>query len=236
MGRFANASTRDKVLAITAAGIVLAVGTTVTVAAWNDQEWVFGGNATGDGPGIGTSTFEVQQDASNPYVAPGTWADFEANPGDALLFTPVEALSLTPGETIYAPVALSTTTNSLGGTLVLQPAVAADGILVDDTDGLLWDALVVNVRAIETAPDAAPPPCSAAGFASYTSAILTNTDATPGLDAGTPAEGPTLDPARGNVVHYCFEITLPTTVAGEGDLMGRTVAPAWQFIGTSVEP
>jgi predicted ribosomally synthesized peptide with SipW-like signal peptide len=232
MGSVSSTSTRNKVLAIAAAGVVLAVGTTVTVAAWNDEEWVFGGNATGDGPGIGTSVFEVQQDTTNPYVQPGTWADFETNPGDALIFTPVDALSLTPGETIYAPVALSTTPASLGGTLVLQDAVAATGITVNDTDGLLWDALVLRVGAIETTPTGEPPACSAAGFASYTSVILANTD--PGLDLGTPAEGPTLDPARGNVVHYCFEISLPS--GASSDLMGRTVAPAWQFIGTSVEP
>lgn len=232
MGSVSSTSTRNKVLAIAAAGVVLAVGTTVTVAAWNDEEWVFGGNATGDGPGIGTSVFEVQQDTTNPYVQPGTWADFETNPGDALIFTPVDALSLTPGETIYAPVALSTTPASLGGTLVLQDAVAATGITVNDTDGLLWDALVLRVGAIETTPTGEPPACSAAGFASYTSVILTNTD--PGLDLGTPAEGPMLDPARGNVVHYCFEISLPS--GASSDLMGRTVAPAWQFIGTSVEP
>lgn len=234
MGRFANASTRDKALAIAAAGVVLAVGTTVTVAAWNDEEWVFGGNAAGDAPGIGTSVFEVQQDTTNPYVQPGTWADFETNPGDVLLFTPVDALSLTPGETIYAPVALSTTPASLGGTLVLQDAVPAAGITVNDTGDLLWDALVLRVSAIETTPTGEPPACSAAGFASYTSVILANDALTPGLDAGTPAEGPTLTAARGNVVHYCFEITLPT--GASSDLMGRTVAPAWQFIATSVEP
>ena len=51
---------RRKVMAVAAAGLVLGVGASVTLAAWTDTEWVFGGNGAG-GPGVGTSTFEVQQ-------------------------------------------------------------------------------------------------------------------------------------------------------------------------------
>jgi len=234
MVRHNNFVQYERVLALSAAAAVLAVGTTVTVAAWNDEEWVFGGNAAGDGPGIGTSLFEVQQDTTSPYAQPGTWSDFETNPGDRLLFDLDEALALTPGDVVYAPVALSASSDSLGGSVVMQAAVAAGGMTVNDVDGHLWNALVLNMRAIETTATGAPPACSAAGFVSYTSVILTNTELTPGLDSGIPVAGPDLDAARGNVVHYCFEISLPS--GASADLMGRSVAPAWQFIATSAAP
>lgn len=218
---------RDAVLAILASGLVLGVGTAMTYAAWVDEEWVFGGNAAGDGPGIGTSVFEVQQDASAPYAAPGTWDDAESNPGNPLLFG-LGALALSPGDTVYAPVALSTTPESEGGDLLLQSAVPATGITVVDADDALWGALELSIRAIETTPAGAPPACDAAGFASYTTLVL---DAETGLDSGTPAAGPTLDAERGNVVHYCFSVALP--LGADDDLQGRTVAPAWQFVSTS---
>jgi hypothetical protein len=52
-----------------------------------------------------------------------------------------------------------------------------------------------------------------------------------GLGA-VPAVGTqVLQGATGNVLHYCFVITLP---AGSPDtLQGRTVAPAWQFNAVS---
>lgn len=220
----------DIALAVVASTAVLGVGTALTVAAWNDEEWVFASNEGGDGPGIGTSVFEVQQDVTNPYSPPGDWSDAETNPGNSLLFG-LGALALAPGDTVYAPVALSTRADSLGGTLVLQPAVAADGIDAVDAGGLLWNALVVSVRAVDAGPTDAPPACDADGFASFTAPILINTAASPGLSSGTPTAGPALEAQRGNVVHYCFEISLPS--GADTELMGRTVAPAWQFYAES---
>ncbi|HLS48570.1 MAG TPA: SipW-dependent-type signal peptide-containing protein [Actinomycetaceae bacterium] len=47
-----------KIVALSAAGTVLAVGAISTLAAWNDSEWVWGG-ANSQGDPIGTSTFNV---------------------------------------------------------------------------------------------------------------------------------------------------------------------------------
>lgn len=221
-----RSTTRNKILAVLAAGVVLSVGGALTLAAWNDTEWVFGGNAAGDGPGIGTSTFEVVQNAANPYVDGGTFSNHETNPGNALVFG-VGALALTPGDVTYAPVALKTTAASVTGTLQLNAATTATGITTNDTGNLLRDALVLSVGTATTTGTTLPPTCNAAGFAGYTPIVLTGT----GLNA-VPAVGTqSLTAAGGNTVHYCFRIELPTTATET--VQGRSVAPAWSFTATS---
>ncbi|MBL3699094.1 acyl-CoA dehydrogenase [Leucobacter luti] len=205
-----------------AAGIlVVGVGATYTLASWNDAEWVWGG-ADGD-PNVGTSSFNVQQNASAPFTTTG-WGDFETNPGDELTFT-AGSLTLTPGDTIYAPVALQTSADSVAGTVQLQGAVAATGITVSDTGGSLWSAIRATVH---TATGATPPAaCTAAGAgnAGWTT-LVTNA---PLNTVGNATQ--TLAADAGSVQHYCFALTLP---AGSPDtLQGRTIAPAWEFAATS---
>ena len=218
-----RSATARKVLAVGAGVAALGLGITATVAAWTDSEWVFGGNAAGDGPGIGTSTFEVQQN-TDPAFAEGAWTDEEENPGGALTFG-VEALSLTPGDSVYAPVALRTTSNSIGGAVTLQAAVEADGITANDPVGLLWDALELRV-----ATDDAAFACDADAFTGGATVIADGDLSTEPVAA--PAQ--TLLAASGSTQYYCFEITLPDPlpIAPGGnaeDYMGLTVAPAWQF-------
>ena len=50
----------QKVWAVGAVAAVVGVGGLATLAAWNDSEWIFAGNGDG-GPGLGTSSFNVQQ-------------------------------------------------------------------------------------------------------------------------------------------------------------------------------
>jgi hypothetical protein len=47
-----------------------------------------------------------------------------------------------------------------------------------------------------------------------------------------PATGTqVLQAATGNVLHYCFVVTLPANASNS--LQGLTVAPAWQFSAVS---
>lgn len=223
---------RDRIMALAAGALVLGVGGSLTLAAWSDAEWAFGGVDGGTGadtPGLGTSVFEVQQDASAPFTA--VWGDFESNPGDALTFT-LGSLALTPGDVVYAPVALSTTANSIAGTLQLQPAVAATGVTTADAGGLLWNSLVVSVAAA-TATSAndttTEPTCT--DELSYTTKYTEFVTDVVGLGGAFTAPVQSLAAAHGNAVHYCFRIELPT--GSSNDLQGRTAAPAWQFVATS---
>lgn len=219
---------RTKTMAILSGGLVLGLGITATLAAWTDSEWVFGGDADGTGPGLGTSTFEVEQNVSSPYDA-AEFAQDETNPGQDLTFT-AGALALTPGTSVYAPVALRTVAGSVAGTVVLQdsePAVGA-GLAAVDAGGALLGALTLRV-AVSTTPTA----CDAAAFTTgdlVASGPLATAE-------GTVAQS--LAAAGGDAQFYCFEITLPETPtlpAGVtlDDLQGRTVTPAWEFLSTSV--
>ena len=226
-------STRQKALAVLAAGLVLGVGATVTLAVWNDSEWVVGGTAGVDGdpgtPGVGTSAFEVQQNTSSPFGA-GGWTDQDANPGGALTFT-AGALSLTPGDSIYAPVSLSTTDESAAAPSVrLSGAVGATNISTEDADGLLAGALQLRVVVATGARDAAPAACTDAAFGATATYVVGSATTTAALNtAGTTVSA--LQAGSGNQLNYCFEISLPD--GAPDSLQGRTVAPAWQFVSSS---
>lgn len=215
-----------KIGAFAAGAVVVGLGLTYTLATWNDSEWVWGG-VNGEA-GIGASSFNVQQDTSSPFTT-GSFGDFETNPGDELMFS-AGALALSPGDSVYAPVALRTEMPSLAGEVTLQAAEPALGITVDDTGGLLWDAMTVTVytAAGETPPEA----CDA----DLTPGSWTTLVADKSLNAGGAATAQTLAAQAGSVQHYCFVLTLPTEAQiGTGtELMGRTIAPAWEFAAESV--
>jgi predicted ribosomally synthesized peptide with SipW-like signal peptide len=219
---------RTKTMAFLSGGLVLGLGITATLAAWTDSEWVFGGNADGTGPGLGTSTFEVEQDTASPFVAGGAFAQAETNPGRDLTFSP-GALELAPGTSVYAPVALRTVDGSVGGTLLLQDSEPAAGAALAgaDVDGLLLGALTLRVAVSST-----PVVCDAAAF------TATSVIATGPLATAQASVAQDLAADSGSIQHYCFEITLPTAPtlpAGTSVdvLQDRSVTPAWEFIGTS---
>lgn len=226
---------RAKVMAVLAAGSVVGVAATLTLASWNESEWVRG-VLGGDNANIGTDIFEVQQNTTSPFDnATANWADREENDEDAgeLQFT-TGSLSLTPGDSIYAPVALRTVENSLAGTVDLRAAVPAAGVVVSDADDALWDALDLRVIVSDSTVT-----CGAAAF-DGAATYLVGTESTYGTlnTAGTRPAGDLgeLDGNAAETQHYCFEITLPTSEASNNDLQGRTVAPAWEFAFESIMP
>ncbi len=215
-----NRRTRNKVLALLSAGLVLGVGATYTLASWNDSEFVFGG-IDGTTPGIGTSTFEVEQNR-NATV----WDQHETADGGALTFS-TGALALTPGDATYAGVQLRTTATSVAGTLALEAAVqSTTPALASDPD--LWAALELRVVVAEAAST-----CAAANFTAGATYVVGSFAAPAALaTAGTGTSS--LSAAGANNQGYCFEISLPADEAGNDALMGKVVAPVWEFIGTSI--
>ena len=218
-------ASRGKIMAILAGGAVLGLGSTATLAAWTDTEWVFAGN--GNDAGIGTSLFEVEQNVVAPFD-PTAFVQDETNPGQALTFG-LGALRLTPGDSVYAPVALRTVANSVAGVLTLESAVPAAGVAVVDAADGLWNYLTVRVWVSETAFD-----CDASTVAS--ASIVQIADGAVATSGGTAAQ--TLLAASANTQYYCFSITLPEPINADAardmaGLQGRTVAPAWEFSAVS---
>jgi predicted ribosomally synthesized peptide with SipW-like signal peptide len=228
---------RNKVMAILAGGLVLGLGTTATLASWTDTEWVFGGSTDGDGnivPGVGTSSFEVEQNVTTSPYLPNSFLNEEANPGQSLTFT-LGALSLAPGDVVYAPVALRTADESLGGELQLKHAVEAAGPRVANTDtsSLLWGALDLRV-----AVSGSPAACDANAFTLATTIAIGDM----GTAQASPNEVQELARSSGSTQYYCFEITLPDAdllalndgITDTSTLQGRSVAPAWEFDAVSI--
>lgn len=223
-----------KAVALCAVGAVLGVGIYTTLASWNDNEWVVAG-LDGDGDddgGVGTSTFEVVQ---NREQAPAVSAAFEHRPTN-LEAGPLEfdavISAMSPGQTVYAPVALKTTDDSIAGEVTLQGAVASEAVTATDPNGLLWDALRYTVRTSETALD-----CDADSWADWTTTVVAD------ASLGTGATAAQSLPAAGaRAQYYCFAITLPAEEdldlpvgAKVNDLQGRAVYPAWNFASESVD-
>lgn len=218
--------TRNKVFAIASVGLVVGVGAAMTLATWTDTEWDYAG--LGNVPGLGTSTFVVQQDTTNPYTG-DAFGTFHTNPGNSLEFS-VGALTLSPGASVAAPVALETTTPSVAGSLQLEAAVPATGVTSDDPTSALWNDLQVQVGWVSVAPNDDVPACTTS-LANYTSITMTTSPTAQGLSA-VPAVGTQpLMAATGNVLHYCFVVSMPDDAPSS--LQGLTVAPAWQFSAVS---
>lgn len=218
-------ASRGKIMAILAGGAVLGLGSTATLAAWTDTEWVFAGN--GNDAGVGTSLFEVEQNVIAPFNTTGFVQD-ETNPGQALTFG-LGALKLTPGDSVYAPVALRTVDGSVAGVITLEPAVPATGVTVVDADGALWNYLTVRVWVSETTFSCNANTVASASIVQIASGAL-------GTSGGTTAQ--TLSAASANTQYYCFSITLPEPINADAilavaNLQGRTVAPAWEFSSVS---
>lgn len=219
----APASRRTRVAALVAGGALVVGGVGYTLASWTDSEWVFGGNGTG-GPGIATSTFEVEQNVTGALDA--GWTQAETAPGQEMTFTP-DAIALSPGDTTYASVVLRTTEKSIAGDVELQKAVSAVLLAPTAPEALLWDALDVRVAA--TAQGA---PCNGSTFTAGT-VIVSGPLAT---SVATASQR--LDAAGRSPQQYCFEVTLPQTprlpdgVPVEA-LQGLAVTPAWEFSSKS---
>lgn len=224
-----SSTTRAKVMAFAAAGLILGVGGSVTLAAWVDNEWVFGG-AGPTSPGVGTSTFVVEQNrAEGATSGVGTWENQPTNPGGALNFG-LDALALTPGDVVYAPVALRTTVPSVAGTVDTSAAVPANGVAYTDDDILpaneLRDTLELRVGLVRTLPGVAAPACDV-DFFEDAEIVTTGSALTGGF-----TQDLAITSAGSEYLHFCFEITLPEEETSP-TLMGRTLAPAWQFVSTS---
>ncbi len=214
---FRNSATRQrrgKVRAILAGCAVLGVGAAVTLAAWTDSEWVWGGGA-GDGENIGTSQFNVLQNVWDGAGGTANFTDRESIPGGQLRFQP-NATGLTPGDTITAAMQLQTASTSDAATVSLQGAV------LNGSDPDLFAAM--TYAAYE---DVSRTDCQADNIAGGTVLVAPGS---PLSQAGAAAFG--LAANGGSTMDLCFVLTLPANASDA--LQGLQVSPAWDFTADSV--
>jgi len=213
-----------KVRAILAGGLVLGVGAVFTLAAWTDNEWVFGQNDAGTG-GPGTKTYQMEQNTWTGTAGAASWSDQGSKNGGALTFA-VNADKLVPGSTVYAPMQLRAAVGSEALTATLAEGVQATPVVDPTNNSALYAALTYSAKTGVTKAQ-----CNATGFTANGTVLvaagqpLTATSATPiSLPAGPDAA------TAGTGVDICLAITLPTTA--DPSLQGKKTTPLWRFTST----
>lgn len=139
-----------RVRAILAGGLILGVGATVTLAAWNDSEFATGTFQAG--------TFDLQGSTDGT-----TFSDHASAPGAALGFT-VNPTTLSPGDVVYAPFAVRLAANTTSPATVTLTAPSTTGDVANLTYTLIQPtsfgctsattgtALVAAATAVGTVP------------------------------------------------------------------------------------
>jgi predicted ribosomally synthesized peptide with SipW-like signal peptide len=190
--------------AILAGGLVLGVGTAVTLAAWNDSEFVTGTFTAG--------TFNMQGSTTDGT----TFTDHPIGSPGTLTFT-VAPLLLSPGDTVYAPFAVRLAANTTNDANVV---ITAPNSTTGVVSNLTYE--VVRTTAFTCGSgtvDSVGPSLITAGTA-VTAVAGPNTFV---LAKGAPVSNP------GATQFLCFKVT-----AGAGLTQGQTGTVTWQFTATSI--
>jgi predicted ribosomally synthesized peptide with SipW-like signal peptide len=210
--------------ALLAGGLVLGLGTAATLAAWTDNEWVFGGSGSGDGtePNTpGTGIYRMQQNTWTGESGTASWSDQPEANGGALTFT-VDPGKLIPGKTVYSPMQLRTVAGSEALEVSLAEGIQSELNRGPENSTDLYEALTYGVyRGVDRAT------CEA-GNLTGAAAVVPEGNALTVASTGTFALAAGVDPdTAGLPENLCFALTLP---AGASDtLQGLNTVPVWRF-------
>lgn len=194
-----------KIKALLAGGLVLGVGTAVTLAAWTDYEW---GNAD-----FTAGTFNIQGSTDGT-----TFNDHESETGAAALNFDVGAVALSPTDTVAAPFVLQTDADTTYDATLEVTSAAVTGV----------NATALSYGIFEVASFA---DCDADATATPEDTIVpagTALDSVAG--ATTTALSAGADGTAGAPVTLCFQVTADDTLDE-----GQTNTATWQLTATSVE-
>lgn len=191
--------------AILAGGLVLGVGTAVTLAAWNDSEAVYGD--------FGTGTFDLQGSLDKTV----TWGNHDGTTTASKLSfqLPAVATALSPGDTVYAPFALRLAANTTNSANISVAAVQTG-----TSTGL---TLTVYNTGASTTCDATVTTGAITGFGGALNATPAGTIFT--LSPGSPVT------SAGTAVNLCFKVSATSTQASLPQ--GQVTKVTWTFTGTS---
>lgn len=218
-----------KIRAVLASGLVVGIGAAFTLAAWTDNEWVFGGAGPNDTPG--TKKYEMEQNT----LAPSEWKDQPNANGGRLDFT-VKAANMLPGDTVYAPLQLRTKPGSEALAVTLAEARQATPTVEPTNSTELYSALRYRVWVGVNAEN-----CTADGVKTGdgVKVLVADKDTGESVPLTTLGMAPFNLPkgtngAAGTPVNLCFAMTLPATAPST--LQGKNVMPVWRFTSSVGQP
>ena len=198
--------------AILASGVVLGLGATTTLAAWNDSEVTYGDFVA--------SVFAIESRL-------GDEAGYREHPSGAagrLSFAP-SAEQLSPGATTRAWLTVRTTSaTTVAGSLRLS------GVFSDSTE--LASAL--QYRMVQAPPARVGSGCPPDAFGDGWTYIAggPHSYVPMNLPPDPPPEAELL-PAGRTAVGYCLEVRMVPTASNS--LQGENAKLTWQFTGTSLQ-
>jgi len=189
--------------AILAGGLVLGVGTAVTLAAWNDSEFATGTFRAG--------VFDLEGSTD------GTDFDQHASgAGAATLSFTLNPTSLSPGDVVTAPFALRLAEGS---------TTAGDVVIGTPTSTGTVTNLTYEVVRVATVGDCSASATDTTGTSLITAETAMTAVAGPNtfeLEPGATEDDP------GDAQVLCFKVT-----AGGGLVQGQSGTVTWQFTATS---
>ncbi|OFI39154.1 hypothetical protein BIU82_15585 [Arthrobacter sp. SW1] len=193
-----------RVRALLAGGLVLGVGGTMTLAAWNDSEFAAGT--------FTASSFALQSSTNSG----GAWQDHGTAATAAVMS--FNAAGMSPGSTNYASLWVRTTSGSVAGTLALQ-----GGQPVQGGSAALFAAL--DYRVVRYGSGA----CDAGQFGAGATYLVGTAASKAAL--GTAGSTTAVAANAGSPVQLCFEITMKATA--DNSLQGSSAGATWEIRGTS---
>lgn len=191
--------------ALLAGGLVLGIGGSLTLAAWNDSEF---GQAT-----FTASVFNTQSSVDSG----ATWIDATALGSQNFAFSPA---GMSPTTVRYAPMWIRTKPLSLDGNLALQAATNTNGPL----------AAAFGYRVVRYSSGV----CDASQFSAGATYIVGSpgTPAVGGVPLATPGTAATTVAANGSTTtQLCFEVAMRADAANS--LQGQSVQVNWEVKASS---
>lgn len=219
-----KASRWTKGRALLAGGLVLGVGAATTLAAWTDNEWVFGGSGNGDGTGPntpGTGVYRMQQNTWAGTSGAEKWTDEKDPNGGALTFT-VDPGKLIPGKTVYSPMQLRAVAGSEALDVALDKGIQSELNQGTKNSPALYAALTYGVyKGVDKASCEAGTVGAGSVVVPAGSPLTAVSATTFPLAAGANAN------TAGAPENLCFALTLPSSASA--DLQGLNTVPVWRF-------
>lgn len=205
----ATTTTRRKVRAVLAGGLVLGVGAAVTLAAWNDSEFATGTFTAG--------TFNLEGSTDGT-----TFTDHNVDDGDTaatLAFAlPAGVVgTMSPGDTVYSGFWVRLAAGTTTGADLVAAGTTADPAASSNSDHLSYAVYQLAPGATCNAASATGTPV-ASGATLDAQTGVTTVALTEGASAATP----------GTAVQLCFAVTAAATLEP-----GLVTNATWEFTATS---